>query len=99
MTFATIYHHALSRFVAALIVLLVVSPYTAPFATIDGTDYGGSGAVDVGGASKFKTDSQDALPVPLGVTITPVLLGDVSRRPIIETPLIPHRVRHAILRL
>jgi hypothetical protein len=61
MVFAAIYRSVLTRVLAALIVLLVVSPYSEPFATMAGTDFGGAGAVDVGGASKIKISTQDVL--------------------------------------
>mgnify|MGYP001083932545 CR=1 FL=1 len=67
--FATIYRSVFTRLLAALIVVLVVSPYSEPFATMNGTDFGGSGAVDLGGSSKTKTPTQDALPTPPSVVI------------------------------
>ena len=97
--FATIYRSVFTRLLAALIVVLVVSPYSEPFATITGTDFGGAGAVDVGGASKLKTSTLDALlPVPIVV-----VLPDVRRSldiPIFSTFVLDSRgVRRAILRL
>ena len=97
--FATIYRSVFTRLLAALIVVLVVSPYSEPFATITGTDFGGAGAVDVGGASKLKTSTLEALlPVPIVV-----VLPDVRRSldiPIFSTFVLDSRgVRRAILRL
>jgi hypothetical protein len=60
MVFVAIYHSRLTRFLAALIITLVVSPFSEPFATLDGTDFSGAGAVDVN-ASKLKLDTQDVL--------------------------------------
>lgn len=65
MVFVAIYRSRVSRFVAALIIALVVSPYSEPFATIDGTDFSGAGAVDVVSGSKLKTTSLDLIVVPL----------------------------------
>lgn len=65
-----IYKSVLTRILAAAIIVLVVSPYSEPFATITGTDFGGAGAVDVGGGSKFKSSTQDAIAaVPLTVVV------------------------------
>ena len=64
MIFVAIYRSRVSRFIAALIIALVVSPYSEPFATIDGTDFSGAGAVDVVNGSKLKTISQDLIVVP-----------------------------------
>jgi hypothetical protein len=64
MVFVAIYRSRASRFIAALIIALVVSPYSEPFATIDGTDFSGAGAVDVVSGSKLKTISQDLIVVP-----------------------------------
>jgi hypothetical protein len=63
MVFVAIYRSRLTRFLAAFIIALVVSPYSEPFATIDGTDFSGAGAVDVSG-SKLKADTQDVLVGP-----------------------------------
>jgi hypothetical protein len=69
MILTTLYRSVLTRVLAALIIVLVVSPYSEPFATIDGTDFGGAGAVDVGGTSKLKTAALDALVTPLMVVV------------------------------
>ena len=63
MVFLAIYRSRVTRFIAAFIIALVVSPFSEPFATIDGTDFSGAGAVDVSG-SKLKADTQDVLVVP-----------------------------------
>jgi hypothetical protein len=97
--FATIYRSVFTRLLAALIVVLVVSPYSEPFATITGTDFGGAGAVDVGGASKLKTSTLDALlPVPI-VVVLPVVRRSLDI-PIFSTFVLDSRgARRAILRL
>jgi hypothetical protein len=62
MVFATVYRSVFSRLLAALIVVLVLSPYTEPFATIVNGDVG---AIDLGAESKLKTSTLEALiPVP-----------------------------------
>jgi hypothetical protein len=66
---ATLSRTVCCRLIALFIVMLVVSPYSEPFATMNGTDFGGSGAVDVGDSSKTKTPTQDALPTPTSVVI------------------------------
>ena len=58
---ATLARTSLCRLLAAFIVVLVVSPYSEPFATMDGTDFGAAGAVDVSPTSKVKTSAADAL--------------------------------------
>jgi hypothetical protein len=64
MVFVAIYRSRVGRFIAALIIVLVVSPFSEPFATIDGTDFSGAGAVDVVSGSKLKTISLDLIVVP-----------------------------------
>jgi hypothetical protein len=99
MVFPAIYRSLVTRVLAALIVLLVVSPYSEPFATIDGTDFGGLGAVDVGGAGKFKATDKDAL---AGASTAFVLTGVfiVLDRPITRSLVRDSRqARLAILRL
>jgi hypothetical protein len=50
---------------------------------MNGTDFGGSGAVDVGGSSKSKTSIQDALVTPPSfVIVSDLPLFDV--RPIVR---------------
>jgi hypothetical protein len=80
---ATLSRTVCCRLIALFIVMLVVSPYSEPFATMNGTDFGGSGAVDVGGSSKTKTPTQDALP-----TLPSVVIGSdhslIDVRPIVR---------------
>jgi hypothetical protein len=64
MVLNTVYRSVCARFFAALIVVLVLLPFTEPFPTIDGTDFSGAGAVDACGESKLKKSAQDALPAP-----------------------------------
>jgi len=68
---ATLSRTACCRLIALFIVMLVVSPYSEPFATMNGADFGGSGAVDVGDSSKTKTKTptHDALPTLPSVVI------------------------------
>jgi hypothetical protein len=80
---ATLSRTVCCRLIAAFIVMLVVSPYSQPFATMNGTDFGSAGAVDVGGTTKPKTPTQDALPPPPSVvTHSDQSLVDV--RPIVR---------------
>ena len=97
--FATIYRSIFTRLLAALIVVLVVSPYSEPFATITGTDFGGAGAVDVGGASKLKTSTLDALvPVPAVGVLPDVCI--ILERPALSTLVLDSRgLQRAILRI
>ena len=99
MVFATIYRSVVTRFLAAFIVVLVLSPYSEPFATIDGTDFGSFGAVDVGGAGKFKATDQDALAgASTGFVLTDVFI--VLKRPVTRSLARDARQGHlAILRL
>jgi hypothetical protein len=64
MVFPAIYHSRVTRFIAAFIIALVVSPFSEPFATIDGTDFSGAGAVDVVSGSKLKAATQDLIVAP-----------------------------------
>jgi len=98
MVFVAIYHSRVTRFLAAFIIALVVSPFSEPFATLDGTDFSGAGAVDVS-ASKLKLDTQDVLVVPH----VAVFLFDAST--IVDQPFLvsltleTRRSQRAILRV
>ena len=98
MVFVAIYHSRVTRFLAAFIIALVVSPFSEPFATLDGTDFSGAGAVDVSG-SKLKADTQDVLVIPH----VAVFLFDAST--IVDQPFLvsltleTRRSQHAILRV
>jgi hypothetical protein len=83
MVLTTLYRSVLMRLLAALIIVLVVSPYSEPFATIDGTDFGGAGAVDVGGGSKLKTSALDALVTP------PIVIVFVDLPTTTDWPILP----------
>jgi hypothetical protein len=98
MVFTTILRSLVTRLLAAFIIVLVVSPYSEPFATMDGTDFGGAGAVDVG-ASKFKNSTGDGLvPLPAPVLIGAMLLPADS--PLASAVTYdPRPGRRAILRL
>ena len=87
------------RLIAAFIVMLVVSPYSEPFATMDGTDFGGAGAVDVGGSSKLKTSALDALvPVPMVVVLHAVFI--TTEQPVPPAVTLDSRgTQRAVLRL
>jgi len=69
MVFTAILRSLVTRLLAAFIIVLVVSPYSEPFATMDGTDFGGAGAVDVGGAAKFKNSTSDGLVSDLALVL------------------------------
>ena len=99
MVFTTILRSLVMRLLAAFIIVLVVSPYSEPFATMDGTDFGGAGAVDVGGPSKFKNSTGDGLvPLPAPVLIEAMLLP--ADRPLASPVRYDLRPgRRAILRL
>jgi hypothetical protein len=92
---ASVYGSVLSRLMAALIVVLVVTPWTEPFASI----HGAVGTVDVGGESKVKAAAQDVL-VPVLVV---VIVDDTRPAPVgviaSAAPLEFHRSQRAILRL
>jgi hypothetical protein len=98
MVFVAIYHSRVTRFLAALIITLVVSPFSEPFATLDGTDFSGAGAVDVS-ASKLKLDTQDVLVVaPVGVSLSDVFT--IAARPFLfSVTLETRRSQRAILRV
>jgi len=99
MLLTSIYKSVLTRILAAAIILLVVSPYSEPFATMAGTDFGGTGAVDCGGGSKFKSPAQDAIaPAPLTLVLVEMSLPSGSP---MATPmtLATHSPRRLVLRL
>jgi hypothetical protein len=98
MVFPTISRSVVTRLFAALFVLLVLSPYTEPFATIHGADPARAGAIDVDGTAKSKTSSHDGLASPPMVTVvTEVVL--VASRPVSPTrPLGSRDRQRAILR-
>jgi hypothetical protein len=94
-----IYKSVLTRILAAAIIVLVVSPYSEPFATITGTDFSGAGAVDVGDGSKFKSSTQDAIAAtPLTVVVVELFVP--LEQPIVA-PAVPVARSHQrlILRL
>jgi hypothetical protein len=98
MVFPTMSRWIVTRLLAALFVLLVISPYTEPFATIHGTDSARAGAIDVDGPAKSKTGSQDGLASPPMVTVV-VDLVVVANRPVSTTvPLDSPDHQRAILR-
>ena len=99
MVLTTLYRSLLTRLIAAFIVVLVVSPYSEPFGTMNGTDFGGAGAVDVGGAAKAKVATQDVLVTPLLVFVTMVVVVAVDRPITPSTVLESRRGQRAILRL
>ena len=79
MLLTSIYKSVLTRILAAAIIVLIVSPYSEPFATMAGTDFGGAGAVDCGGGSKFKSPTQDAVaPAPLRLVLVEMCLPSES---------------------
>ena len=98
MVFVAIYHSRVTRFLAAFIIALVVSPFSEPFATLDGTDFSGAGAVDVS-ASKLKLDTQDVIVVAQ----VAVFLSDaftIAPRPFLfSVTLETRRSQRAILRV
>ena len=99
MLLTSIYKSVLTRILAAAIIVLIVSPYSEPFATMAGTDFGGAGAVDCGGGSKFKSPTQDAVaPAPLRLVLVEMCLP--SESPMV-TPmaLATHSPRRLVLRL
>ncbi len=99
MVFSTIFRSLVTRLLAAFIIALVVSPYSEPFATIDGIDFGGAGAVDVVSA-KSKIADQDLLVVPPIVAVVTLDAPVAAARPLLSS-LTPdsRRSQHAILRL
>ena len=99
MVFSTIYRSVWTRLMAAFIVVLVVSPYSEPFATMDGTDFSCAGAVDVAGSAKFKTSAQDALAsAPLVTVVIDAFM--ITDRPIVKQPPVESpRHQRTILRL
>jgi hypothetical protein len=100
MVFSTIYRSLVTRLIAASIIALVISPYSEPFATIDGTDFGGAGAVDVAGAAKSKISAKDVLAVPPIVAVVILDVAVVAVRPLLSSlTLDSRRSQHAILRL
>jgi ABC-type dipeptide/oligopeptide/nickel transport system permease subunit len=99
MTLTTISRSFLARILAALLVVLVVSPYSEPFATMVGTDFGGAGAIDVGGTSKVKSLDQDSL---VAAPVVIVFLAAVLTMERPNTPSVrldSRATQRAILRL
>ena len=98
MAFPKISPGVVTRLLAVFFVLLVVSPYTEPFATIHGTDATCAGAIDVDGTVKSKTGPQDGLASPPMVTVAADLVV-VANRPVSSTvPLDSFDRQRAILR-
>ena len=99
MVFVGIYRSRFSRFIAALIIALVVSPYSEPFATIDGTDFSGAGAVDVVSVSKLKTISPDLIVMPQVAVYLHDESSSADRPFLLSLPIQPRRNQRAILRV
>jgi hypothetical protein len=99
MVFTTILRSAITRLLAAFIIVLVVSPYSEPFATIDGTDFGGAGAVDVGGASKFKNSTDDGLVPPPPLVLVEAVFAPADVPVASAVTHDPRHGRRAVLRL
>ena len=99
MVLTTLYGSLLTRLMAVFIVVLVVSPYSEPFATMNGTDFGGAGAVDVGTASKSKVSTQDVLVAPLALFVVLDVVATLVQP--VERPAVlgPRHAQRAILRL
>ena len=96
---ATLSRTIFCRLLAAFIVVLVISPYNEPFATMNGTDFGGSGAVDVGDVSKTKAATQDILP-PSPSAVAEIELSQVEVQPIVRAAVLDSRPgQRTILRL
>ena len=99
MTLTTIARSVLTRILAALLVVLVVSPYSEPFATMVGTDFSGAGAVDVGGTSKIKALDQDSLVVAPVVIVFLAVVFTMERQTTPSVTLDSRARQRAILRL
>jgi hypothetical protein len=100
MVFTTLYRSLLTRLIAAFIVVLVVSPYSEPFATMSGTDFGGAGAVDVGGdGAKFKTSTDDALAPPVTLAVSVLDVVHAERPVVIFLARDSRQSRRAVLRI
>jgi len=97
---ATLSRTVICRLLAAFIVVLVVSPYSEPFATMNGTDFGGSGAVDVGDASKPKAPTQDDVLLPPPSVVAAFDLSPIDVRPVARPVVLDLRPgQRTILRL
>jgi hypothetical protein len=99
MLLTSIYESVLTRILAAAIIVLVVSPYSEPFATMAGTDFGRAGAVDCGDGSKFKSPTHDAVaPAPLKLGFVDICLPSES---LMVTPMVlaTHSHQRLVLRL
>ena len=97
---ATLSRTVYCRLLAAFIVVLVVSPYSEPFATMNGTDFGGSGAVDVGGSSKSKAPTQEDILLPPPSIVAALDLSPIDVRSVARPVAVNlHPGQHAILRL
>jgi hypothetical protein len=99
MVFLAIYRSRVTRFIAAFIIALVVSPFSEPFATIDGTDFSGAGAVDVVSGSKLKAGTLDVIVVP-HVAVFLFDASAIAAQPILFSLTIETRLsQRAILRV
>jgi hypothetical protein len=79
MVFPSMSRSIVTRLLAALFVLMVVSPYTEPFATIHGANAARAGAIDVDGTAKSKDGTHDGLASPPMLTVVANLVLDSSR--------------------
>jgi hypothetical protein len=96
MVFPTTSRSVVTRLLATLIVLLVISPYTEPFATIHGTDTTRAGAIDVDGTAKSKDGTHDGLACPPMMTGVANVVLD-SNRPVASTMAMDSRDRTPVI--
>jgi len=100
MIFSGIYRSRVTRFVAAFIIALVVSPFSEPFATIDGTDFSGAGAVDIVSGSKLKASTQDVIAsVPQVAVFLLDASGTAAQPLLVSVTVDSRRTQRAILRV
>ena len=99
MILSSFSRHVLTRLLAVFIVVLVVSPYSEPFATMAGTDFGGAGAVDILDVSKTKAVANDVLAAPPVVDLVVDVSVEIVSIP--EPPVVcdARHTQRTILRL
>jgi hypothetical protein len=91
-------HSTLARFIAVLLIVLGISPFTAPFSTCDLTDAHHNGAGQ--GAWKAPTDPDDALSLPEAAAGSDPLFAFVPAAERVSVSRIDtHRLIIAVLRL
>jgi len=98
-TFASIRRSRLRQAMAVLLIVLIVLPFTAPFATFASADITRAAMVGADDSQKLKTSSQDFLVASLSSTTVPHSFSIAAHIIVVEAEADSRQPRRAVLRL